>query len=59
VNSRTMTVYQVYYLSDWIAVGEEGYVKELAPGVGFEPPALFVLGWMNPGRLSLLVALWL
>jgi hypothetical protein len=25
--------------------------KGLAPGVGFEPPALFVLGWMNTGCL--------
>jgi AbiV family abortive infection protein len=29
----------------------------LAPGVGFEPSALFVLGWMNPGCLLRLESL--
>jgi hypothetical protein len=46
VNSRTITVYQVYYLSDWIAVGEERYVKGLAPGVGLSPP------WVYPKHPS-------
>jgi len=52
VNSRTITVYQVYYLSDWIAGGKERYVKELAPGVGFSPLGLLKapLGGFEPTR---------